>query len=310
MSSPHFTAQAERAHRAALRSLARTVEESAQPQPAETARAGVLSLLRGGGMLCVTGAGVSTDSGIPDYRGPQGSLKRHRPMTYQEFQYDSAARRRYWARSFLGWRRMGTAQPNRNHQLLAQWQSRGILMGLITQNVDGLHAAAGSDPMVALHGELSTVVCLNCGNREDRQAMDIRLEEANPGYAEAAMAAVDQVNPDGDVTLDESWVRRFHMVTCLVCGADVLKPDVVYFGENVPEERKAAVAQLRESAQSLLVVGSSMAVMSGYSIALRMHRAGKPVAVINGGPSRADTKADWRWRTRIAPALESLDADL
>lgn len=286
------------------------MEDTAAPQDPDTARAGVLSLLDAGNVLCLTGAGVSTDSGIPDYRGPQGSLQRHRPMTYQEFKYDTAARRRYWARSFLGWRRMGAAEPNRSHQLLADWQRRGILSGLITQNVDGLHAAAGAEPMVALHGDLATVVCLNCDNREDRRALDVRLEEANPGYAEAAMDAVDQVNPDGDVTLDESWVQRFTMVTCLVCGADTLKPDVVYFGEQVPAERKAAAAQLVESASSLVVVGSSLAVMSGYSILLKMHRASRPTAVINGGPSRADTKADWRWRTRITPALEELDAAL
>lgn len=310
MSSSVFSQQAERAHRAALRSLARTVEDTADPQDPDAARAGVLSLLAEGSVLCLTGAGVSTDSGIPDYRGPQGSLQRHRPMTFQEFKYDAAARRRYWARSFLGWRHMGAAQPNRSHRLLADWQSRGLLSGMITQNVDGLHAAAGSDPLVALHGDLATVVCLSCENREDRRALDVRLEEANPGYAEAAMAAVGQVNPDGDVTLDESWVQRFTMVACLVCGSDTLKPDVVYFGESVPAERKAAVAELVDSAASLLVVGSSMAVMSGYSILLQMHRAGRPTAVINGGPSRADAKADWRWRTRITPALEQLDATL
>src|SRR5699024_7342000 len=136
-----------------------------------------------------------------------------------------------------------------------------------------LHAAAGSDPLVALHGDLATVVCLTCDNREDRHALDERLEEANPGYVEAAMAAVDQVNPDGDVTLDETWVQRFHMVRCLVCGADTLKPDVVYFGENVPAHRKAAAAELVEAASALLVVGSSMAVMSGFSIVLKMRRA-------------------------------------
>lgn len=231
-------------------------------------------------------------------------------MTYQEFKYDPAARRRYWARSFLGWRRMGAAQPNRAHRVIADWQHRGVLSGLVTQNVDGLHAAAGSDPMVALHGDLATVMCLNCENREDRRSLDVRLEEANPGYAEAAMEAVGQVNPDGDVSLDESWVQRFTMAPCLVCSSDRLKPDVVYFGENVPQERKAAVAELIDGASGLLVVGSSMAVMSGYSIALRMHREGRPVAVLNGGPSRADTKAAWRWRSRITPALETLDAAL
>lgn len=161
-----------------------------------------------------------------------------------------------------------------------------------------------------LHGDLARVVCLTCGNLEGRHALDARLEEANPGYVEAAAAAAENVNPDGDVTLDESWVQRFTLVACLVCGEDTLKPDVVYFGENVPAERKAAVEELVAAASSLLVVGSSMAVMSGYSIALRFARGGKPIAVINGGPSRADAKADWRWRTSITPALEELDSQL
>ena len=284
----------------------------------------------GRGTLCVTGAGVSTASGIPDYRGPQGSLHRHRPMTYQEFQHDGGARRRYWARSFVGWRHMQGAQPNRAHEVLAAWQRRGLLSGLVTQNVDGLHAEASralslsppsddgvgspsgwtESPLITLHGDLATVACLACGSREARSSLDTRLEEANPGYAEEAMAAAENVNPDGDVTLDESWVRRFHMVGCLICGSQKLKPDVVYFGENVPAERKAAVEELTAASDALLVVGSSMAVMSGFRVALMMHRASRPAAVINGGPSRADSKAQYRWRTRITPALEALDAAL
>ncbi|GAA1450167.1 Sir2 family NAD-dependent protein deacetylase [Nesterenkonia lacusekhoensis] len=305
---------AERAHQAALRSIARVVTETVPPQDPEKARSGILSLLHEGDVLCVTGAGVSTDSGIPDYRGPQGSLHRHRPMTYQEFQHDAAARHRYWARSFVGWRQMHGTAPNRSHELLAQWQSRGMLTGLVTQNVDGLHRQAAealnpgtAEDIVTLHGDLDTVVCLVCGNSEHRPSLDVRLEEANPGYAEAAWQAAENINPDGDVTLADSWVQEFVMVSCRVCGSQKLKPDVVYFGENVPAERKAAVDRLTDQASALLVVGSSMAVMSGFKIALTMHRAGKPVAVINGGPSRADAKAQWRWRTRITPALEELE---
>ncbi|GAA1811032.1 Sir2 family NAD-dependent protein deacetylase [Nesterenkonia flava] len=325
-----FTQQAERAHRAALRSIARIVEDTIPPQDPEAARQGIVELIGRGRVLCVTGAGVSTDSGIPDYRGPEGSLRRHRPMTYQEFKYDDASRHRYWARSFVGWRQMHAARPNRAHEILAQWQRDAVLTGIVTQNVDGLHRAAAraladrsadpaqeagtagvrpdESPIVALHGDLATVRCLNCGNVEDRRALDARLEQTNPGYAEQAAAAAENVNPDGDVTLDESWVRRFHMVGCLMCGSHALKPDVVYFGENVPAERKEAVSGLVQASESLLVVGSSLAVMSGFSIALQFHRAGKPVAIINGGPCRADAKAQWRWRTRIAPALEQLNA--
>ncbi|GAB3192881.1 Sir2 family NAD-dependent protein deacetylase [Nesterenkonia suensis] len=313
--SPAFTTPVANAHRAALRSIARVVEDTVSPQPDDVARAGILQMLTVGGVLAVTGAGISTDSGIPDYRGPQGSLHRHRPMTYQEFLHDGAARHRYWARSYVGWRHMDQASPNLAHHLLADWQQRGVLCGLVTQNVDGLHTVAHhavgvQTPLIPLHGDLDTVTCLTCGNREDRRHLDVRLEEANPGYADQAIHAAENVNPDGDVSLDDSWVQRFHMVGCLVCGSTRLKPDVVYFGEGVPAERKAAVDDLVERASSLLVVGSSMAVMSGFTIALQMHRAGRPVAVINGGPSRADAKADWRWRTRITPALEQLHAAL
>ncbi|EXF23969.1 NAD-dependent protein deacetylase [Nesterenkonia sp. AN1] len=303
-----FTKPVENAHKAALRSIARVVKDTAEPQSEEIAREGIRRMLQSGDVLCVTGAGVSTDSGIPDYRGPQGSLHRHRPMTYQEFQHDAASRRRYWARGFVGWRQMHQAEPNHAHRLLADWQSEGLLSGLITQNVDGLHRAAGADPVIHLHGDMDSVICLRCDNREARSSLDTRLQEANPGYAEAAFAAAENVNPDGDVTLDQSWVERFHMVTCLVCGSEKLKPDVVYFGESVPAERKAAVEGLVAASSALLVVGSSMAVMSGFKIALTMHQSGRPIGVINGGPSRADTKADWRWRTRIAPALQTLDA--
>lgn len=302
-----FTKPVENAHKAALRSIARVVNDTAEPQPDEVARAGIREMLAAGGVLAVTGAGVSTDSGIPDYRGPQGSLYRHRPMTYQEFQHDAAARRRYWARGFVGWRQMHKAEPNTAHRLLAKWQQGGVLTGLITQNVDGLHRAAGSDPVIHLHGDMDSVICLNCGNRETRSSMDARLQEANPGYAEAAFAAAENVNPDGDVTLDQSWVEKFFMVHCLVCDSEKLKPDVVYFGEAVPAERKAAVDELVAASKSLLVVGSSMAVMSGFKIALTMHQSQRAIGVINGGPSRADPKATWRWRTRITPALEDLD---
>ncbi|HIX00342.1 MAG TPA: NAD-dependent protein deacetylase [Candidatus Nesterenkonia stercoripullorum] len=308
--SAAFTRPVANAHHAALRSIARVVDETAEPQHPDTARAGILAMLRDQNVLCVTGAGISTDSGIPDYRGPQGSLRRHRPMTFQEFQHDPDSRHRYWARSFVGWRHMAQAEPNHAHRVLASWQRAGLLSGLVTQNVDGLHAAAGSDPLVTLHGDLGVVVCLVCGNREDRRGLDVRLEEANPGYADSAMAAAENVNPDGDVTLDESWVQRFHMVACLVCGSHKLKPDVVYFGESVPAERKAAVDALIARSSSLLVIGSSMAVMSGFKIALTMHRQGKPIAVINGGPSRADSKAEFRWRTRIQPAIDDVEAGL
>lgn len=297
-------------HRAALRSIARVVEDTAPLQDESEAREGILELLREHRSLVITGAGVSTDSGIPDYRGPEGSLRRHRPMTYQEFRHDPSARHRYWARSYVGWRQMDVAAPNAAHRILADWQRRGLTAGLITQNVDGLHAAAGTPELVPLHGDLETVMCLHCGAAEDRRSLDARLEQANPGYLDSVRVDPRLVNPDGDIELDAAAVERFTMVGCLVCGSEELKPDVVYFGESVPAVRKQAAAEAFERAGSLLAVGTSLAVMSGFKFVLDAGRTGRPVGLINGGPTRADSRAQWRWRTSIIPALEWLDAQL
>ena len=303
-------------HQAALRSIARVVGETAPLQDPETASRGLLRMLEAGRPLVITGAGVSTDSGIPDYRGPNGTLHRHRPMTYQEFRHDPAARHRYWARSFVGWRHMDEAAPNAAHHVLADWVRRDVVAGIVTQNVDGLHAqafaAAGAAPsrLIALHGDLARVVCLQCGAMEDRTSLDARLAAANPGYLEAVTVDPDAVNPDGDVTLDQRWVDAFTMVGCRVCGSVQLKPDVVYFGENVPSARRDAARALAEEADSVLAVGTSLAVMSGFRFVLDAERAGKEVGVITLGPTRADPKAQWRWRTRVAEALARLDARL
>lgn len=269
--------------------------------------------------LVLTGAGVSTDSGIPDYRGPRGSLRRHRPMTYQEFSHDDESRKRYWARSFVGWRLVNATTPNPAHRILARWNESGRINGIVTQNVDGLHRAAASAvavgsessaPLVALHGDLDRVTCLDCGTLEQRSALDERLEVLNPGYIEAISVEASQINPDGDVDLDETWVHRFVMAQCTHCSGYRLKPDVVYFGENVPVERKQRARQLLDSASGLIVIGSSVAVMSGYRSVLDAARASKPVAVINGGPSRADQKATYRWRSSVTEALKLLDAEV
>ncbi|MDO4898510.1 MAG: Sir2 family NAD-dependent protein deacetylase [Rothia sp. (in: high G+C Gram-positive bacteria)] len=293
-------------HRAALRSIQRVVSETARSTDPVTAQAGIKNLLDAGGLLVLTGAGISTGSGIPDYRGPAGSLKNHRPMTYQEFKYDEVARQRYWARSFVGWRQMSRARPNTAHYLLADLQAKGKLAGIITQNVDGLHTAAGAKDVVTLHGDLSRIDCLDCGASEARTSLDTRINAANPGYLERLQGADLQVNPDGDVDLSDSFISNFRMVGCLACGSTKLKPAVVYFGEPVPPTRKAAVAQLLERATSLLVLGSSLAMMSSYKIALDAARAGKPIAVINQGPGRADAKATYLWRADVTDALFAL----
>ncbi len=303
-------------HRAALRSIARVVDETAPLQDPGEASRGLLALLRDHRPLILTGAGVSTDSGIPDYRGPAGSLRRHRPMTYQEFSGDPEARHRYWARSYVGWRQMDEAKPNIAHRILGEWTARGLTAGIVTQNVDGLHAAAGTEvglpeeKLIPLHGDLARVACLSCGALEDRRGMDARLEEANPGYLEAVAVDPDAVNPDGDVTLDDRWVRQFRMVGCLRCGSVELKPDVVYFGENIPRERRAAAEAMLEDAGAVLAVGSSLAVMSGFKFVLLAERRGLPVGLVNLGPTRADPKAQWRWRAPVAEALTWLDERL
>jgi NAD-dependent SIR2 family protein deacetylase len=294
------------AHRAALRSIGRVVEETAEPTPPGEALEGIAGMLEAGPALALTGAGVSTDSGIPDYRGPRGSLRGHRPMTYQEFRHDEAASHRYWARSFVGWRLMNRARPNRVHYALTELEQEGRVSGVVTQNVDGLHARAGSRRLVTLHGDLETVVCLRCGTAEDRTHLDLRLRELNPGYLESVELDPGQVNPDGDVELTGDRVERFRMAGCLACGSRMLKPDVVYFGEPVPPDRKAAGSRLLGESASVLVAGSSLAVMSGLRIVLDALRQGKPVAVVNGGPGRADARVSYLWRTPVAPAFDAL----
>lgn len=298
------------AHHSALRSIARVVTETATPTPPRRALAEVTGQLRAarghGGVMVLTGAGVSTESGVPDYRGPRGSLSRHRPMTYQEFRHDPAATHRYWARSFVGWRVIDKSRPNRAHFALVELERAGYVSGVVTQNVDGLHKRAGQRRLITLHGDMETVVCLHCGQVEDRALFDARLATANPGYLESLRVDSSQVNPDGDVTLEEEDVARFILPGCLHCGSHLLKPDVVYFGEPVPTARKEAALELLASSQSLLVVGSSLAVMSGYRFVLEALRQGKEVAAINGGPGRGDMRVTTLWRTQIGPALDAV----
>lgn len=299
-----------RSHRAALRSIRRVVEDSAAPMEEFAARIGVVEQFRHGGVLVLTGAGVSTDSGIPDYRGPGGRHSLHRPMTFQEFRHDSDASHRYWARSFVGWRLMASARPNHAHFSLAELEKAGLVDALITQNVDGLHAQAGSTAVLPLHGDLSKVVCLDCGFVEERRELDSRVDFENPGYLDAIGLDPRAVNPDGDVLLNPEQVARFRMVGCRRCSSRLLKPDVIYFGEPIPSISKLLMWDMLERASSLVVIGSSLAVMSGYRLVIEAQRTAKPVAVINGGPGRADARADIVWRTRIGPAMDAVLDDL
>ncbi|MEJ5919559.1 MULTISPECIES: Sir2 family NAD-dependent protein deacetylase [unclassified Corynebacterium] len=295
-----------RAHASALRSIARVVHETATPTPPDQALTEIATQLRNSPALVLTGAGVSTDSGVPDYRGPSGSLSRHRPMTYQEFRHDPAASHRYWARSFVGWRIMDQARPNRTHFALAELEHEGFVTGVVTQNVDGLHIDAGQPTVIPLHGNLASVVCLECGFVEKRALFDERLSAANPEFFEQAGVDESTVNPDGDVDLRADLVEKFVMVGCAQCGSRLLKPDVVYFGEPVPGDRKEAAYELLRESESLLVVGSSLAVMSGYKFVIEAQKAGKRVAVVNGGPGRADGRVDTLWRTGVGPAFDAV----
>ncbi|GGO28832.1 NAD-dependent protein deacetylase [Micromonospora parathelypteridis] len=245
------------------------------------------SLLDGGGVVVLSGAGLSTESGIPDYRGPSGVARRHTPMTFQAFTRDPLARRRYWARSHLGWRLIAGAAPNAGHRAVAGLQHAGLVDTVITQNVDGLHGAAGSTSVIELHGRLDEVTCLDCGNLTSREELDRRLREANPDF----VAQVAAVNPDGDVDLPDEQVAAFRPVDCGICGTGMLKPDVVFFGETVPAQRVARCFAAVEQARSLLVLGSSLTVMSGRRFVIRAAKRGIPVAIVNQGPTRGDGHA-------------------
>jgi NAD-dependent SIR2 family protein deacetylase len=266
---------------------------------------GLVDLFRDGGVVVLTGAGISTESGIPDYRGPTGRSRRATPMTYQAFVADPDARRRYWARSFVGWRRMAAAAPNAGHHAVAALQSHGLLAGIVTQNVDGLHQAAGARGVVELHGGLDRVICLHCGHTSRRAELDARLREANPWFATVA----GEVKPDGDVDLPADAVSSFRTVGCLRCQG-LLKPDVVFFGETVPRDRVQACFGLVESARALVVLGSSLSVMSGRRFVLRAAKSGIPVAIVNQGPTRGDEYAKVRLDAPLGPCLRRVVAML
>ncbi len=267
---------------------------------------GRLDELVGGGGVCVlSGAGLSTESGIPDYRGPSGALRARLPMTIAEFRSSPAARQRYWARAHIGWRRIRAARPNAGHLAVAALQRAGVLRGIITQNVDGLHQAAGARDVVELHGTLERVVCIECGARSTRAALDERLRAANPDLAWDEVAAS---NPDGDVELADEHVTRFQLVGCECCGADLLKPDVVFFGENVPRPRVQRCFELVDGSASLIVLGSSLQVMSGLRFVHRARQEGIPVAIVNRGATRGDAFAEVKVDAALGDVLPALAA--
>ena len=251
-------------------------------------------------VFALTGAGCSTASGIPDYRDDQGGWKRRPPVMIPAFRGDEAVYRRYWARAFAGWQRFIAAEPNAAHRAFAAWEAAGTLLHLVTQNVDGLHQRAGSRAVVDLHGRLDAVVCLGCGDRTSRAALQAIIAEENADWrADAAIA------PDGDADLDTAEIiAAFNPPRCPGCGG-LLKPDVVFFGENVPRQRYETAAGALAAADALLVAGSSLMVYSGFRFVRLAHEAGLPIAIVNRGSTRADDLADLKVEGDVGAVLTS-----
>ncbi len=252
--------------------------------------------------VALTGAGMSTDSGIPDYRGPNSPARS--PMTYQEFVSGPVARQRYWARSHLGWGRMFHAAPNAGHRALAALERHGVVDAVITQNVDGLHQQAGSRAVTDLHGRIDEVVCLDCGEVTARAALHARLDALNPGFGAAGPV---RPAPDGDVDFEDT--SAFRIADCVRCGG-ILKPHVVFFGENVPKDKVARCYAEVEAADLLLVTGSSLTVQSGLRFVRRAHQRDIPVAIVNRGATRGDAFAAVRLDLGCSETLAALAADL
>ncbi|MBK5248625.1 MAG: NAD-dependent protein deacetylase [Actinomycetales bacterium] len=266
----------------------------------------VVDLLSGKRLTVLTGAGVSTDSGIPDYRGPDSPPRT--PMTYQQFVGDEGFRRHYWARNHIGWRHMRRAEPNAGHRALAALEASGVVVGVITQNVDLLHQAAGSQRVIDLHGHYYEVRCLQCGTVISRAELHERLDALNPGFAEAVSEVADvEIAPDADAVI--SSTDSFRIASCAVCGG-MLKPNIVYFGENVPKDRVVAAFAMVDDGDALLVAGSSLAVMSGLRFVRHAARAGKPVVIVNRGTTRGDELATIRLHAGTSETLTALAAAL
>lgn len=249
-------------------------------------------------LFVLTGAGCSTASGIPDYRDEQGAWKRRQPITYQELTRSESTRRRYWARSLLGWRHMGEARPNAAHYALAELERLGRISLLVTQNVDGLHQRAGSRRVLDLHGRLERVECLACGADTSREGHQARLGELNPHF----LGMSGRVAPDGDMDLEGVDYESFQVPGCLRCGG-LLKPGVVFFGESVPKERVERAYAALEASEAMLVVGSSLMVFSGYRFAHRAAQRGKPIVILNRGRTRADGLAQLKLEADIGEAI-------
>ncbi len=262
----------------------------------------LVALLSKRQLVLLTGAGCSTESGIPDYRGPETQRRARNPVQYREFLHSDRARARYWARSMIGWPMVRDAAPNEAHRAIASLEKSGIARGVITQNVDRLHHRAGSEHVIELHGAMAEVSCLECRMIETRESLQARLQALNPG----AVASAD-IAPDGDAELAD--IPDFRIPECLVCGG-VLKPKVVFFGESVPRPLVDAAHELVRKSDALLVVGSSLAVFSGFRFVRAAREQEKPIAIVNLGPTRGDELADLRVEAMAGAILPELVARL
>lgn len=273
-----------------------------QPHPSEDPAAIARDLRawtdRFGRIFVLTGAGISTGSGIPDYRDASGAWKRPPPVTYQAFVGDVATYGRYWARSFVGWPMFSTALPNAGHRALAAFERQRRITSLVTQNVDILHQRAGSQDVIDLHGRLDSTVCLGCGDARPRDELQARMAANNAGWRPHDAAAA----PDGDADIDPAAVAAFEPPYCAICGG-MLKPDVVFFGENVPRARYAQALTALHAADAVLVVGSSLMVYSGFRFARMAHERGMPVAILTRGRTRADALAGLKLEGDCAEVL-------
>lgn len=256
-------------------------------------------------LFVLTGAGISTDSGIPGYRDEQGRWQRSAPMTITAFLSGPAARQRYWARSMVGWPVADAAQPNVSHRVVARLGDAGQVAGLVTQNVDGLHQRAGSRDVIELHGSIGHVICLSCATRYPRAEIQRRLWRLNPAFRDvSALPAAD-----GDAHLESPLFDDFAVPDCERCGG-VLKPDVVFFGESVPRERVDAGRAALGAADAMLVIGSSLTVFSGYRFCLWAAERGVPIAALNLGTTRADPLLALKLSAPIGPTLAALARSL
>jgi NAD-dependent SIR2 family protein deacetylase len=254
-------------------------------------------------VFVLTGAGCSTASGIPDYRDEQGEWKRRPPVMIQAFRAEEPVYRRYWARAYAGWPRFTSAAPGAAHRALAAWERAGTLAQLVTQNVDGLHQQAGSRAVIDLHGRLDVVVCLGCGARTSRAALQSAIAASNPSWHATPAAA-----PDGDADIDPAAVESFEPPRCDRCGG-LVKPDVVFFGENVPSERYLDAREALTRADALLVAGSSLMVYSGFRFVRQAHEAGLPIAIVNRGRTRGDELADVKIEEDVGALLTEAVGD-